>query len=288
VPTGDLNYADVYETLLTQPIIRVCRWLKLNPKKIEKMGAFFYSVRRRHDVTYGLLCLALIELIASQGKLHYIFYVLPFYFIIILWKDSTLFLHHKCVSMNEIIHTRYYLLHQAIYAFTSELDDELIYAYIRNGCCIPYTSDPVRAKALWHLYFDLSRKMSHQNEHVRVRYNERVDYDTCTVIDPGYIKKIYHPLSVKPDDPELLKEDDPVILKAKGSVRIYINILASPFEDPYIALKDIPPQDILDKLMLIEKINKDAPIFSQISFCKQLVTYILSSIITLVILQIKL
>jgi len=216
-----LFYTSVYAALVTKPIIRMCQWFKLSAKRIKKIEAFFYPVRRRYDITYSLLCLALIELLINQGKIHYVFYALPFYFIISLWQNTTLYFHHTMRCINKVIHARYYLMHQVIYAYTSETEDDLIYAYIRNGCSLLYVDDAVRAQAISDLYFDLHSRLCFYNQCVRIRYDARVDYDTATEIDPIYIKKIYHFLEVKPDDPELLKEDDPVILKAKGSVRIF-------------------------------------------------------------------
>jgi|ERR1700729_479255 len=111
------------------PYYTVYKEAKQFPAWVEKLLMFFFS----NNYQLLLIFVIIYDCVCNNWVLHWIFYYLPFYFIIHLFKKTTNFLANNNQGLDSIIYERYYEEENVIYVNTTDEEDTFIIRYIENN-----------------------------------------------------------------------------------------------------------------------------------------------------------
>lgn len=130
-----------------------------------------------------LLFIILCECYFNKWTLHIVFYYLPFYIIIQMYKKITYFLEKTNNELNRIIYERYYEEKNVLYVNTIEEEEQFILNYMKNNFkCLSYEVTEWEEKSMLLNYptiFINARRFFNDKTHV----NTFINYDTQEQFD---------------------------------------------------------------------------------------------------------
>lgn len=129
---GYWSYKALINRFIFYTFIRLYCFIKNTDRYPTWMGNSLINIISNIPRSLSIIII-IYEYKTNNGILHYIFYYLPFYFIIELYKSLSNFLRNMDQELNRIIYERYYEEDNVIYANTTDKEDEYILLYIKRG-----------------------------------------------------------------------------------------------------------------------------------------------------------
>lgn len=153
LPYSILNETDIYPKWMNKPL----NFLFTNSHKIVLFIIFTY------------------ECYFNNCTLHIIFYYLPFYFFIEIYKHTTDFLRRTNDGINRIIYERYYEENNVLYVNTTKEEEEFILNYMKNNfICLSHEVDEWDKKNLLLNHptiFIKMRRFCNDKKHINIFQN---------------------------------------------------------------------------------------------------------------------